>query len=111
MHPELQLSPPFFIYGRTAEAFEDALWVRIFDPDGQPYSEIRCDPVPLKKAPDREEDWPNQLQIIVPIQLKLKKEGVYWFDLAYRDASIGGAGMVVNFRKLDEENRGTDTFE
>jgi hypothetical protein len=110
-HPEKRMSPPFIVYARTAETFEDNLWVRVFDPDDQPVAEIRFDPPEVPNEPDREPDWPNQLQFFLPIRMALPKEGVYHFDLAYRDFSIGGAGLVVKFRVLREGESGTDTYE
>jgi hypothetical protein len=110
VHPEIRKSPPFVLYARAAEAFEDSLWVRVFDPDNQPLVEVRFD---VNLAPPRlehEEGWPKQIQFLLPIQLTLKKEGVYWFDIAYRDFSLGGAGLVVKFRKIEEGESGTDTF-
>ena len=111
VHPDNKISPPFILYARTAETFEDNLWVRVFDPDDKPVAEIRFDPpteVPFQE--DRDKDWPNQMQFFLPVRMSLPKEGVYYFDIAYRDFSIGGAGVVVKFRRIPEDESGTDTY-
>lgn len=111
VHPDVKTSPRFFIYGRTAQAFEDNLWVRVFDPDDEPQVEIRFDPPPkdiLDK--DRNADDPKQMQFYIPIQMTFTKQGTYWFDVSYQNFSLGGAGLVVRHRKLGESENATDTF-
>ena len=111
VHPDLRKSPPFVVYARTAETFEDQLWLRVFDPDDEPAIEIRFDP-PKEVIVDESlpANAPKQIQIVIPVQLVFRKTGTYWFDLSYRNFSLGGAGLVVDFRKTGEEQNATDTF-
>jgi uncharacterized protein DUF6941 len=110
VHPEHRQSGRFVLYGRTAETFEDSLWVRVFDPDNEPSVEIKIDPTEVVGS--FREDWPEgapkQFQFAIPIQVKFQKSGTYWFDIAYRDYSLGGTGLVVEFRKLGEDQNATD---
>jgi hypothetical protein len=110
VHPEHQQSGRFVLYGRTAETFEDSLWVRVFDPDNEPSVEIKIDPA--EAAEQFREDWPKhapkQFQFAIPIQMKFSKSGTYWFDIAYRDFSLGGTGLVVEYRRLGEDQNATD---
>jgi hypothetical protein len=110
VHPEQRLSPRFVVYGRTAETFGDNLWLRVFDPDNEPAVEIKFDPPPLDSA--FREDWPDgapkQFQFAIPVQLKFHKTGTYWFDIAFRDFSLGGAGLLVEYRKLGAAQDATD---
>ena len=108
--PNVQKSPAFMLYARTAQAFEDNLWLRIFDPDNEPQGEIKFDPPPIEFTEDRDMSLPVQVQFMLPVQLTIRKEGTYWLDIAYRDFSLGGAGLVVKFRKVEEGKRGTDTY-
>jgi Family of unknown function (DUF6941) len=117
VHPDIRKSPPFILYGRSAQTFEDALWVRVFDPDNEPQVEIKFDPPSkeqiqtLREAQvERDPDDPDQFQFYIPIQMTFKKKGTYWFDVSYRNFSLGGAGLVVRIRKLGEEKNATDTF-
>jgi hypothetical protein len=97
VNPEIEKSPPFVFYARTAETFEDQIWLRVFDPDDEPAIEIRFDP-PEEIVPDSGLPAPpKQVQIVIPLQMNFKKKGTYWFDLSYRDLSLGGAGLVVDF--------------
>ncbi|MCM3874446.1 MAG: hypothetical protein ND895_27460 [Pyrinomonadaceae bacterium] len=111
VHPDIMRSPPFVLYGRAAETFEDNLWVRVFDPDNEPQVEMKLDPPPVETLDaDRDPDDPKQLQFYLPVQMTFRKEGVYWFDISYRDFSLGGAGLVVRFRRLGADRNATDTF-
>lgn len=114
VHPEERKSPPFILYGRSAQTFEDNLWVRVFDPDNEPQVEIKFDP-PSKEQVEaikihRDPDAPDQFQFYIPIQMTFKKEGTFWFDVSYRNFSLGGAGLVIRFRKLGENENATDTY-
>jgi hypothetical protein len=110
VHPEEKQSGRFVLYGRTAETFEDSLWVRVFDPDNEPSVEIKIDPV--EAATQFREDWPEdapkQFQFAIPINMKFSKSGTYWFDISYRDFSLGGTGLVVEYRRLGEGQNATD---
>lgn len=111
VHPEIRMTPPFVLYGRTVETFEDNLWLRIFDPDHSPRAEFKFDPpAEIKLARERDPNLPTNVQFIIPLQLNIQKQGIYWFDIAYRDYSLGGTGLPVMFRKIEEGHNATDTY-
>lgn len=108
------MSPPFVLYARTSEAFEDNLWLRIYDPNDKPRLELKFDTPTIKFTDEKDANdptFPIQVQLTLPLQLKLDKEGTYWFDIAYRDFSLGGTGLVVRFRRLEEGKDATDTTD
>ncbi|MDQ5847277.1 MAG: hypothetical protein M3539_18480 [Acidobacteriota bacterium] len=110
VRPDAPRTPRFVLYGRTAETFNDILWIRVFDPDNKPVAEIRFDAPSKFQFPEgRDTELPKQAQFMLPIGLAVTKPGVFWFDIAYGNISIGGAGLVI---KYVEEGKqiGTDTY-
>ncbi|HEY2970892.1 MAG TPA: hypothetical protein VGJ48_00135, partial [Pyrinomonadaceae bacterium] len=52
---------------------------------------------------------PAQIQLVIGLQFTADMEGSYWFDVAYKGKSIGGAGVVVEYR-TEQIEHGTDTY-
>lgn len=107
VHPDHLTSPQFFVYGRTAESSDRPLFLRIFDPDNEPQAEVRFDN--HTQIEFLEPGAPKQIQFLIPLVLKLRKQGTYWFDVAYGDVSIGGAGLAVKQIAIGGDG-GTDTY-
>lgn len=110
VHPDHLTSPTIFVYGRTAETLAQPLFLRIFDPDNEPQAEVRFDNhTQLEFLGKQEPGTPKQIQFVIPLVLKLRKQGTYWFDVAYGNVSIGGAGLVVKHITIGGDG-GTDTY-
>lgn len=110
VHPDHLMSPQFVVYGRTAESSDQPLFLRIFDPDNEPQAEVRFDNHTQHEFLGKQEPGtPKQIQFVIPLVLKLRKQGTYWFDVAYGDVSLGGAGLVVK-QVTTGGDGGTDTF-
>jgi hypothetical protein len=105
--PEERQSPTFIMYVRVAEALE-GLTHTIFGPTNQPVLQAVIGPPAQVK--ERVCNRPQQVQALIALQFKAEIEGVFWFDISYRGKSLGGAGLVVEYRKTEDKQGGTDTY-
>ncbi|HUE84427.1 MAG TPA: hypothetical protein VMM84_20160 [Pyrinomonadaceae bacterium] len=113
VHPEINQSPAFVVFGRSAETYDDVLWLTVFDPDNHPAAEVKFDPPTqkaLNRSPDKDIEYPTQVQFLLPLTMRFKKEGTYWFDISYEGKSLGCAGLVVEHKDIGVQRSGTDTF-
>jgi hypothetical protein len=104
--PEKRTTPPFAIFVRVAEVVE-AFHVTFFDPDNQPAFSVLSVPPSTQVY---SEGLPRQLQTALAVQFKTEKAGPFWCDVSYKGQSLGGAGLVVEYRKVEDKNSGTDTY-
>lgn len=105
VHPENKLTPVFTLYVRTAEAIEEKINVTLFTPDNQAGMGLQFGGEEQVYTPN----LPAQVQLVVGLQFKADMEGPYWFDISYKQKSIGGAGLVVEYR-TEEKEHGTNTY-
>lgn len=108
VHPEVKKTPQFVIFIRTAETTQEPMLLSVFNPDGTPAVafEFASDVTEHKFTPDR----PAQVQFIAGMRFDVGADGIYWFDVSYKGESIGGAGLVVEFRETEDKEGGTDTY-
>lgn len=103
--PEKKTTPPFAIFVRVAEVV-DAFNITLFDPDNQPAFSVLSVP----QAQVYTEGLPRQTQTALAVQFKTEKAGPFWCDVSYKGESLGGAGLVIEYRKSEDKNSGTDTY-
>jgi hypothetical protein len=102
--PEQKTTPNFVIFIRVGELAE-GFATTVFGPDDLPVLQLFS--VPQEPFTP---NLPRQVQTLITLRLKVEKEGVYWFDISYRGASLGGAGLVIEYRKTEDKQSGTDTY-
>ena len=103
--PEKRTTPPFVIFVRVAEVAE-AFNITLFDSDNQPAVSI----VSVPRSQVDSEGMPRQTQTALAVQFKTEKAGTFWCDVSYKGVSLGGAGLVIEYRRSEDNNGGTDTF-
>lgn len=106
VHPERKQTPRFALFLRTAEATQEPIQVTVFDPHDNVILAFNFGGEEQKFALD----LPAHVQLLVDIQFMASMEGVYWFDVSYEGESLGGAGLVVQFRATENKEGGTDTY-
>ena len=104
--PNNTKTPVFTLYVRTAETVEERLIVTLFDPDGKVGMAFQFGGEQLTYTPG----LPAQVQLAIGVQFAADKQGPYWFDVSYKGVSLGGAGLVVEHRSMEESHGGTDTY-
>jgi hypothetical protein len=107
VHPEHKMTPQFVLFLRSVETRDEPLKVRVFNPDGKFEVEVAFDKF---NASIFSTELPAHVQSTVRIQFQVSKAGVYWFDVLYQGESIGGAGLVIEYREVEERTGGTDTY-
>jgi hypothetical protein len=105
VHPEKKQTPIFTLFIRTAETIEERLTVTLFRPDGKPGLGFQFGGQKQTYTPN----LPAQIQLLIGLQFVAEIEGAYWFDVSYKEKSIGGAGLVVEYR-TEQKEHGTDTY-
>lgn len=105
VHPENKKTPTFTLFIRTAETVDERLSVTLFDPMGKPGLGFQFGGEQQTYTPG----LPAQIQLVIGLQFTAQVEGAYWFDVAYKQKSIGGAGLVVEYR-TEQREHGTDTY-
>lgn len=106
VHPEVKQTPRFVLFVRTAETIEDQIQVTAIDPQGNVN-------LGFSYGGEKHEFTPNlpaQMQLVIDVQFIASIEGLYWFDVSYKGKSLGGAGLVVEYRQMEEKEGGTDTY-
>lgn len=106
VHPEQKKTPVFTLFIRTAETIEERLNVTLFDPKGAPRLAFQFGGEQQTYTPN----LPAQIQLVIGVQFTAEMEGAYWFDVAYKEKSIGGAGLAVEYRVVEGQDRGTDSY-
>jgi len=104
--PENKRTPVFTLFVRTAEAIEEPLAVTLFTPDNKLGMAFQFGGEPQVYTPG----LPAQVQLAIGIQFIAEVQGPYWFDISYKGISLGGAGLVVEHRAMEEKHGGTDTY-
>ena len=102
--PEQKTTPNFVVFIRVGELVE-GFATTVFGPDDLPVLQLFS--VPQKPFTP---NLPRQVQTLITLRLTVEKEGVYWFDISHGGTSLGGAGLVVEFRKTEDKQSGTDTY-
>ncbi len=105
VHPETKRTPVFTLFVRTAETIDERLTVSLFQPNGKLSLGFHFGGENETYTPN----LPAQIQLMVGLQFTAEMEGAYWFDVSYKHVSLGGAGLVVEYRK-DQKEHGTDTY-
>lgn len=106
VHPERKKTPVFTLFVRTAETTNERLAVTLFQPDGKAGLAFQFGGEHNVFTPN----LPAQVQLLIGVQFVAEVEGPYWFDVAYKGKSLGGAGLVVEYREVEGQDRGTDTY-
>ena len=101
------VTPRFTLFLRTAETHQGAVRTTIIAPNNKAVNQFVSIP---DDADTIIEGIPVNLQSMISIQFQAEVEGVYWFDVSYEGESLGGAGLVVEFRDAEVQKRGTDTY-
>ncbi|HYN24970.1 MAG TPA: hypothetical protein VES69_07980 [Pyrinomonadaceae bacterium] len=105
VHPEKRMTPNFAMYIRVAE-ITSGFAITVFAPDDLPAVQFHSKVAEKVFTPNA----PRQVQTVIGVQFQVNKEGVYWFDVTHEGSSIGGAGLVIEYRKSEEKESGTDTY-
>lgn len=106
---EQKVSMPFFLFFRTAETTDGFLQVSIIAPNEKIVLAFQFDTSKLKFAPDA----PANVDFLQQIQFPAPHEGFYWFDVAYKGESLGGAPLAIEFRteETNEDERKAGDIE
>jgi hypothetical protein len=97
--PEAEAQVLCYLFVRTVETVEEAIRIRVLDPNGRVVVEGAGD------EPDREAPWPRYVQTLQRVILSQLVEGLYWVDVVYKGLSLGGAHLIVEFGKMAPEKR------
>lgn len=106
VRPDSILTPRFSVFVRTAETHETPIRTTVYAPDGTAIAQFTSVSTTEEFIPD----LPKNIQAMFNMQFNAHLEGVYWFDVSVGGQSLGGAGLVVEYRKEGEKKRGTDTY-
>jgi hypothetical protein len=107
VHPDNNITPRFWLFLRTAETHKGRVNTTIIAPDNKTIEQLASY---YTDEPVIASEIPVNLQGVIPIQFMARIEGVYWFDISYEGESLGGAGLVVEFRETETRQGGTDTY-
>lgn len=92
-------TPKFVIFLRMAETLDAELKLTIISPKGKAVAALVFGGDAERKNPDYQ-----QMQLMAPMQFPVTEHGLYWFDLSYKDQSLGGVGLSVEPRPPEPES-------
>jgi len=92
-------TPKFIIFLRTAETLDGELRLTIISPKEKAVAALVFGGDAERKNPDYQ-----QMQLITPMQFQVMEHGLYWFDLSYKDQSLGGVGLSLEPRPPEPES-------
>ncbi|HEV2880577.1 MAG TPA: hypothetical protein VGX24_04660 [Pyrinomonadaceae bacterium] len=107
VHSKGRLTPYFVLFIRSVDTIEESLKVRVFAPDDSPVVGIDFDDFDASVFTP---NLPANVQSILKIRFPVESQGVYWFNVFYKGESLGGAGLVVEYRETEGRKGGTDTY-
>ena len=107
VHSKGRLTPNFVLFIRSVNTIEESLKVRVFAPDGSPAVGIDFDAFDASVFTP---NLPANVQSTLNLRFPVESEGVYWFNVFYKGESLGGAGLVIEYRQTEERKGGTDTY-
>ena len=91
-------TPKFIIFLRMAETLDGELRLTIISPKEKAVAA-------LVFGGDAERRNPyQQMQLIAPMQFQVAEHGLYWFDLSYKDQTLGGVGLSIEPRPPEPES-------
>ena len=96
-------TPPIGFYLKTAHTFDDQIQVAILSPENQLVAGF------FFGAPEKERDGKKltQMQILGIVEFDTPMAGEYWIDVSYKEQSLGGFRLVVDFVDTKEEGDGS----
>lgn len=83
----------FFVYIKMAETVSGSVHLAILNPEGKP---IAGGAVETVEHPAGEQP-PRYMQILQQIIIELPVNGVYWFDVFYREQLLGRVPLIVGY--------------
>ena len=89
---------PIGVFIRVCKAWDAPIRATIIDPDNKPIGGLAFSVDPAQYP----ENKPDQLQSLGRVEFQATVEGTYWLDISYREQSLGGAPLLVEFRDLKE---------
>jgi hypothetical protein len=107
VHSMGRLTPTFVLFIRAVDTIEEGLSVRVFAPDGSPVIGVDFADFDASMATP---GLPVNIQSTLNLRFPVESEGVYWFNVFYKSESLGGAGLVIEYRETEERKGGTDTY-
>jgi hypothetical protein len=96
VNPETKKTHPLGVFLRTGQTYDGDVTVKVFDPNGALVAGFTFQP----NVPPEQRSF--QIQMLLRIEFETPVEGVYWFSVSYKEQTIGGAGLLVEFRKVEE---------
>jgi hypothetical protein len=93
-------SPPLVVFVRLAETFDAPVDVVAINPAGDIVAGITLETAEASKSAY---EAYRQVQIVASIRFLLSGYGLYWFDVSYKNKSLGGTGLVIE--PLPQEDR------
>jgi hypothetical protein len=90
----------FFIFVRTAETVRGNIQITLMAPDHTPVAAVIYDASAKKFSPGQ----PRIVQFLDRIAFKATVEGVYWLDVSYKEQSLGGTGLIVEFKTTEKQD-------
>ena len=98
--PEKRKTGRFFLYIKTAETMDAPVGITISDPKGR----LVATATGSVDSSAFEGEPPTGVAMIVPFSLRLGPQGIdgpYWFEVFYKEQSLGGSVLNVAFRKQE----------
>lgn len=95
---ETRVSGRFFVFIKTAETIDEPIDIKFYDPKGNLVAGGTA-------SADPGQEGIRNLAIIAPFGFGMGPEGTegpHWFEISYKGQSLGGAVLVVEFRKKEE---------
>lgn len=91
----------FYIYLRVTEAYQETTNILVYAPDGQVMAQLELGVDPNYIASQTE---PNFVQLVSRIGLPLTQPGIHWFEVRYRNESLGRVPLIVQLMENQDEN-------
>lgn len=96
INPEIKRTPPIGVFVRTGRTYDGEVILTVFNPKGEMVAALAF------KSDIAVEMRSFQLDGLFRIEFETSVGGVYWFDVSYRGKSIGGAGLLVELKRVKE---------
>jgi uncharacterized protein DUF6941 len=108
VHPEKKVTTAFFLFVRTSQTHKGPIKVRCVTPDSEILFTISYDAT--ESNVQFSEAMPAFVQYLGQLRFVAKAEGIYWLDVSFNDELLGGVPLMIEYRKTEAKESGTDTY-
>jgi hypothetical protein len=94
---EKKKTPNFFMFIKLAGVLGPSE-IHVYSPRGERIMAALLE----GRIPPTSSDEIVYAQAMINIELEVKEEGIYWFDVLYQGNSLGGNGLGITFKQREE---------